>query len=453
MNEPAEKPSSDYILDISREYSIYVCESRAIPKVADGLKDSQRKALWLIRNQAEKLKTTALVGQMLGSNLYYHGDASAASAISMLAAPYVNNVPLLDGIGAFGTRVAPVEGIGAPRYTYVKRGKALTELVLTDLDIVPLKENYDGSAFEPVHFLPLIPLVLLNGVSGIAVGWSTEILRRKYEDLVQACIDVLDGKKLKRLAPHYERYDLSVKHLEDNSWELSGKVEILDTSTVRVVELPPDLSLSKFKERLNGFEDNGSINTYVDSSTKQIDILVKFPRGTLKGWSEEKIIDFLKLKQRKTERIVVIDWNGKSIRQYEKAEDVIRAFVDWRLGWFVTRYEHKKKVDSHSLNFWRALKACFDDKLPARLSSKKNRKEIEEDIKGITANIPIDDSQLDRIVSLPSYRWAIDAYEDVLANIKRLEDNIAEYNRILADENVRREIYRSELVELSKMKF
>ena len=121
--------ASDYILDTSREYSIYVCENRAIPKVADGLKDAQRKALWLMRNKNEKIKTVALAGQMISENLYLHGDQSAAGSISMLAAPYVNNVPLLDGIGSFGTRVAPVEGIGAPRYTYVKRGKAAQELM------------------------------------------------------------------------------------------------------------------------------------------------------------------------------------------------------------------------------------------------------------------------------------------------------------------------------------
>jgi len=168
--------TSDYIKDTSRDYSIYVCEQRAIPNVSDGLKDSQRKALWTIRNKSEKIKTISLAGEMISGGLYLAGDTSAAMAISMLAAPYVNNVTLLDGIGAFGTRVAPVEGIGAPRYTYVKKNKSSDMLLYKDLDIVPVKDNYDGSTKQPEHFLPLIPLVLLNGVSGIAVGWSTDIL-------------------------------------------------------------------------------------------------------------------------------------------------------------------------------------------------------------------------------------------------------------------------------------
>lgn len=445
--------SSDYIKDTSREYSIYVCENRAIPKVADGLKDAQRKALWLIRNKSEKVKTVSLAGEMIQSGLYLHGDASAAGAVSMLAAPFVNNIPLLTGVGAFGTRTAPVEGIGAPRYTYVRRGSVLQNLMLTDLDIVPLKDNYDGSVQEPVHFLPLIPTVLLNGVSGIAVGWSTEILRRSFRDIVEATLASLDGKEFKRLAPHYERYNIDVNHLEENSWEFSGRVSVVDSSTLHVTELPPDLSLAKFKERLNTLEDDGKINSYVDSSTKTIDIKIKMARGSVAKWDETKAVDFLKLKQKKSERIVVVDWNGSAIKQYASAEEVVRSFVDWRLKWFTTRYEYMQAQDEFALNYWLAVKACFDKKLPAKLSTMASKSAITDEVKKITTGIVLEQNQLERIVGLPTYRWAQDAYADVLDHIKRLSDNIAEYKTILADPKRLKAIYRKELVELSKLKF
>lgn len=445
--------SSTYIKDTSREYSIYVCENRAIPKVADGLKDAQRKALWLIRNKGEKIKTVSLAGEMISSGLYLHGDASAAGSISMLAAPFCNNVPLLHGIGTFGTRTAPVDGIGAPRYTYVKRGSALTYLMLPDLDIVPLKENYDGSTLEPIHFLPLIPTVLLNGVSGIAVGWSTEILRRRFSDLVKVSIDALDGKPVSQLVPHFERFDIKVDHIESNSWEMSGRAKVIDTSTIHVTELPPDLTLAKFKERLNSLEDDGKINSYVDRSTKTIDITVKFQRGTVAGWDEAKAIEFLKLKQKKSERIVVVDWNGTAIKQYDSAEEVVKSFVEWRLGWYTVRYEYMRAEDSYSLNFWRAVKACFDAKLPAKLPTLANKQAIIDEVTSITKGIPLEQAQSDRIVSLPSFRWAKDAYQDVLDHIKRLEDNIDDYTKTLADPKKLKAIYRKELVELSKQNF
>lgn len=444
--------SSNYILDTSREYSIYVCEHRAIPKVADGLKDAQRKALWLMRSKTEKIKTVALAGQMISENLYLHGDQSAAGAISMLAAPYVNNVPLLEGIGSFGTRVAPVDGIGAPRYTYVKRGKAALELMFIDMDIVPVRENYDGSTIEPQHFLPLIPTVLLNGVSGIAVGWSTEILPRSFKSLVQATIDILDGKKIKRISPSYELYNIGVKHLEDNSWEFTGKLEILDTSTIKITELPPDLTLEKFKERLNSFEDEGKISTYTDRSTDTIDITIKMGRGGVKGWTPSRAIDYFKLKQKKSERIVVIDWNGTSIRQYESAEQLIEDFVEWRLDWYKTRYEYKVEKDDYELGFWKGVKACFDDKLPARLSGIKDRASLDAEVNKITMDLGLDDTRIDRIVNLPAHRWVKDGYQTVLDKIKELQANIKNYKEILKSPEKRKEIYKEELENLKKAK-
>ena len=179
--------SSDYILQTSREYALYVCSNRAIPAVSDGLKHGQRMALWILRNRAEKIKTFALAGLLGFEKLHLHGEKSATDAISLLAAPFKNNVCLIEGLGQFGSRIAPDgDGIGAPRYTEVRRSKAAEAFLYKDLDLVPLEDNYDGSNKQPLHFLPLIPIVLLNGVSGTAVGWSTDILPRSFKSLVEA---------------------------------------------------------------------------------------------------------------------------------------------------------------------------------------------------------------------------------------------------------------------------
>ncbi|NJO64142.1 MAG: hypothetical protein HC836_40000 [Richelia sp. RM2_1_2] len=444
------KPSSEYILDISKEYSIYVCSQRAIASICDGLKDVQRKSIWLLRNKSDKIKTISLAGELISSGIYVHGDASASGAISMLAAPYANNVPLLDGIGTFGTRVAPNE-YAAPRYTYVKKSKTVEKFLLNDLEIVPLKDNYDGSVKEPVHFLPLIPTILLNGVSGIAVGWSTEILPRTFKDLVQATLDALDGKTLKKLKPSYSYLTVDVVHIEGNTWEFSGKASVVDSSTIGITELPPAMALEHIKARLDKMEEDGAINSYVDRSTETIDIKVKLARGSVKGWTAAQCVDFLKLRSKKTERIVVIDWNGTSIRQYETAEEVVQAFVEWRLGWYKIRYEKLLADDEYEIQYWRAVKLCFDNDLPKGLGKIKDKQAIEDKVKNITKTLDIDVKQLDKIVSLPTYRWAQDYYLVVLEKIKELEENIALYTAVLADESLRRAIYRDELVELRKL--
>lgn len=442
--------TSQHIKDISKEYSIYVCENRAVPRVTDGLKDSQRKMLWLLRNRSDKIKTISLSGLSISENLYLHGDASASDAISRLAAPYCNNIPLIQGIGSFGTRVAPVDGIGAPRYTYIKKSQATEKLIYPDLDIVPLKENYDGSTMEPVTFLPIIPTVLLNGVSGIAVGWSTDILPRKFEDIVDATIQALDGKKIKKITPNYTYLKCGVSHIEDNSWMFTGRCEIVDSSTIHVTELPPDVTLEKFKDKLNTMEDEGKISTYIDRSTKEISITVKMPRGSIKGWTETQALEFLKLSQKKTERIVVIGWNGHSITQYDSAEKVVEDFVAWRLKWYSTRYNKLIEDDSYELKFWKGVKACFDGKLPSKLPKKQNKKEIEEEVETLTSKIGLDKKQVDKITSLPSYKWAIDEYKNVESKIALLEKQIDENQSIISNEKKLKDVYKQELMDLRK---
>ena len=446
----AYQDTTTFIKETSRDYSIYVCQSRGIPSVSDGLKDSQRKALDVIKPGTDKIKTISLAGQMISSNRYLHGDAAACDTISLMAAPYCNNIPLLSGIGAFGTRIGPTDW-GAPRYTYIKKNAYTEALIYHDYDIIPLKENYDGSVMEPRHFLPLIPLVLLNGVSGIAVGWSTEILPRAFSDIIDATIAAIDNKtKIPQTLPTYEYLNCKVTDLGNNAYEFTGKVT-LDGSTIIVTELPPDLSLEKFKLRLNKLEEEEQIQTYIDRSTKQIRIEVRFKRGTIADWDEPKAIEFLKLRSKTTERFVVLDWSGNNIKQYENAETLIREFVDWRLGFYKVRYDKLIADTQHKLNWNLALKACYDNGLPTFLGKAANRAEIVEKISTITAKIPLDDSQQDRIASLPSYRWANDAYDEVVAQITEVTKTLAEYCDIASNPNKMRAIYRSEVVALKKL--
>lgn len=441
--------TTDYIKSTSRDYSIYVCQTRGIPSVCDGLKDAQRKALFVIKPKTDKIKTISLAGEMISQNVYLHGDASAAETLSLMAALYCNNVPLLHGIGAFGTKIGPTDW-GAPRYTYLKRNAHTDALVFTDYDIVPLKENYDGSVLEPKNYLPLIPMVLLNGVSGIAVGWSTDILPRSLDDLIDATIAAIDGKTPKTLAPKYDYLDCNVRNIAGNAWEFTGRARI-DGSTVWIEELPPNLSLEKFKERLNAMEDEDKIQTYVDRSTKTIKIEIRFKRGTIVDWTEDTAIDFFKLRSRSTERIVVLDWNGNSVRQFENAELLVAEFVQWRLGWYKTRFEKMIADLTYQLNWNSALKACIDGKLPEYLPKAADKTAVLDKVKLICKTITVDDDQMDRIASLPSYRWAKDAYAEITAKIADLTTKIAEHQAVLADPKKQKEIYRREVMALKKL--
>jgi DNA gyrase/topoisomerase IV subunit A len=266
--------------------------------------------------------------------------------------------------------------------------------------------------------------------------------------LVDATLKALDGKKIKQIPVSYDYLDIGVKYLGDNSWEFSGKVDIIDTSTVCITELPPDLSLKKFKDFLVTLEDGDLVNDWTDRSTKSINIEVKFKRGSIKDWTEETAIDFFKLTKRKKENIVVIDWSGEAIRQYDNAEDLVVDFVKWRFDWYIERYRKLLADTQNDLNFWEAVKLCFDKKLPSKLTSMADRKELSAEIATITQKVGLNDSQIERIVNFASYRWTQESYQNCLDNIEELKNKKREYNDLLKHPEKIKQIFRDEVSTL-----
>lgn len=442
-----------YLKSTSREFSLYVNDSRAIPFVGDGLKHVQRVALWVMRNESDKVKVVGLVGRLADMGLYVHGDVACADAISLLAAPYCNNTMLLHGDGQFGSRTAIKDGIGSPRYVSVKRSPAAQAFLYPDTDIVPLENNYDDSNKQPIHFLPLIPTVLLNGISGIGVGYSTEILPRKLSDLITATQKALKGQKVARLVPHYERYDVTVKETaKDNQWEITGKVAISDTSTVKITELPPGMSLENFRERLIELEETDQIVRFVDNSAESISIAVTFKRGSIASWKEKDAVAFFKLFEKTTERIVVRDWTGNKIVQYQDAETLVGDFVKWRLQWYTIRYKKMVADTKYELTYWEVLRALFKDGFTKRLGTFANRVGVETDVTKVAnkAKILFEQKQMDRVVTLPTYRWTTEFEAEVKTKIANLEADISDYSTILASPDLLRGVYAAELDALKK---
>lgn len=441
--------SSTYLESISHEYAMYVLSNRAIPSMTDGLKLSQRIALYLIQNKASEVKTISLAGEMISSKLYVHGDKSAADTISFLAAPYLNNIPLIQGEGQFGTRVAPVDGIGAPRYTDVKRSKFAEQHLYLDLDILPMVENYDGSKHMPATFLPLLPLVLLNGVKGIATGWSTLILPRRLSDLKKAVQEVLKHGKVKtKLLPHFEKFDVGIfqDHRNKNRYTVRGKLNIKNTSTVEITELPPDLSLDSFKEHLIKLEEEGRIKDFTDNTTDRINIEVKMSRSALANQTEDSLIELFKIRSYYTENIVVLAPDGSGVRRYDDVNDLVVDFVNWRLGWYLTRYEHKLRQEEEKCLFWRTFVACFPD-VSKKIAGFQSKNHLMKAVWGAAQKQKIETRQdiVDRIVSLPVYRWTEEGRDEAIKALKESEGLMKEYRAIIASEDDRTKIYMEEV--------
>ncbi|MFZ9244151.1 MAG: DNA topoisomerase IV subunit A [Burkholderiaceae bacterium] len=181
------------------DYAVSVVKGRALPDLCDGMKPVQRRILFAMDRMslhaaAKPVKSARVVGDVLGK-FHPHGDQSAYDALVRLAQGFTVRYPLIDGQGNFGSRDG--DGAAAMRYTEARLTK-FSELLLSEIDegTVDFGPNYDGSFQEPLRLPARLPVCLLNGASGIAVGMATEIPPHNLKEVAAAAMAVLERPDL-----------------------------------------------------------------------------------------------------------------------------------------------------------------------------------------------------------------------------------------------------------------
>jgi len=181
------------------DYSMYVILDRALPHIADGLKPVQRRIVYAmselgLSNQAKFKKSARTVGDVLGK-FHPHGDTACYEAMVHMAQPFAYRYPLVDGQGNWGSPDDP-KSFAAMRYTE-SRLAPYTESLLSELGqgTVEWVDNFDGTLQEPSLLPARLPNLLLNGVTGIAVGMSTDIPPHNLNEVASACVHLLDEPK------------------------------------------------------------------------------------------------------------------------------------------------------------------------------------------------------------------------------------------------------------------
>ena len=176
------------------EYAMSVVKGRALPQVEDGQKPVQRRILYTMKrlgldHQSRHVKSARVVGDVIGK-LHPHGDSSVYEAAVRMAQDFTLRYPLVDGQGNFGSRDG--DNAAAMRYTEVRLTR-LADLLLSEIDqgTVDYTPNYDGAFEEPTLLPARLPVLLLNGASGIAVGMATDIPPHNLREIANACIALI----------------------------------------------------------------------------------------------------------------------------------------------------------------------------------------------------------------------------------------------------------------------
>jgi len=429
------------------DYAKYVVENRAIPSCIDGLKPTQRKVVYVSNNiwkrgNEKPMKLFQLAGRVAAEAYYHHGNSSLESAMIGMAQTFKNSMPLLAGIGQFGSLRSPAAG--APRYISAKLHPNF-RLLYQDFDLLENKIE-EGQKIEPEYFLPIIPTVILNGSSGIAVGFATNILNRNPIDVINACISELTGKRMPKLAPWLDEFSGTFERDPNNpkTWKIKGLYEVINTTTVKITEIPPNFTYEKYEDHLNSLMEKRIITSYDDNSSDKIEYVLKFHRAILKEYVSKNRLDaLLKLNTQETENLTTIDETGK-LRIFDKVEDIVKYFVQIRLGWYekrksymISRLEKEAMVLSNKARF---IKDIIDGKLKVNNVPKKNivlylQKASYDEV----------DGSYNYLLNMPIYSLTKERFDEL---IKQVEEKKAELEIIKKTES--KDMYLTDLETLKK---
>ena len=305
---------TDQINQKYREYALYVLQSRGIPNFYDSLTPVQRIVLENSPNSFNK--TIGLVGEVIRTGLYHHGDSSLSGAISKLARPFGCSYSILDGDGFFGSPVNPSPS--APRYTSVKINQTIKEIVQKHSD---LNEKNEEGGHDWLHLE--IPIGLLTHVVGIAVGYRSSVLPRKMEDIAE----YLEGKN-KLLKPHFKDFNGKIYKFgqEENIWLIESGFEINQTKrTVRIFDLPPVMRYDSFMVKiLSKMQSSGFEFRIQNNSQSKCDVLITLPKLQPKEFKDA--VDFIKKQTQIVVKEDVVFIKDGAVAQFDSVKEYLDSF-------------------------------------------------------------------------------------------------------------------------------
>lgn len=335
------------------QYASYVIRDRAIPNLEDGLKPVQRRILWALHrgDDGRFTKVANVVGDTM--KFHPHGDASIGDALVVLA----NKRYLIEGQGNFGN-VFTGDPAAAPRYIECR----LTELARTELfndDITQFVPNYDGKQKEPVVFPSKLPLTLMLGAEGIAVGMSCRILPHNFPELLEAQIAILKKLPFRCLPDFPTGGQMDARDYQDGkgSVKVRAKVKEKDESTVVIKELPPGTTTESLTASIEDAVAKGklkvkSINDYTSES---VEIEIKAPAGVSAQQLTDALFAFTNCEVTISSRITVIKEN----RPVElTVSEVLRENTDQLVRVLKQELELKQQKLENELHF-RTLERIF----------------------------------------------------------------------------------------------
>lgn len=348
---------------------------RSIPHLMDGLKPCQRKTLWTMMklNLTQKTKCATIAGQVIQKAAYHHGETSLHDAIRGMANNFTgsNNLNLLYPAGSFGTRLE--NGKDSAQSRYVNTYVCPYTFHLFDAHDLPIlkSQTSDGHEIEPQYFAPMLPMILINGASGIGTGFSTNVPCYNPKDLMRCIVHMLQDKpeeELPELVPWYRGFTGTIEEDEKIKGQFicKGKVTKLSDTQYHITEIPIDTWITPYKDYL---KTHPLVSTILKdkSNESQIDVKIVVNAKGRAELTSKNMFRLLGLTSKiHTSNMVLFGVEGK-LRRYDTPVEILKEYVKHRLELFEPnkqyRLRHIGEQKELALEKYRFIHMVIEDQL------------------------------------------------------------------------------------------
>lgn len=422
VDQPLHRRVDDSFL----QYASYVIRDRAIPHLADGLKPVQRRILWALHriDDGRFTKVANVVGDTM--KFHPHGDASISDALVVVA----NKRYLIEGQGNYGN-IYTGDPAAASRYIECR----LTELAKTELfndEITDTVPSYDGRNQEPITLPSKLPLTLMLGTEGIAVGLSSRILPHNFPELLEAQIAILKKQPFKILPDFQTGGLMDARDYRDGlgTIKVRAKIKIKDESTIVIREIPPttttDLLIGSIEDAVR--KGKLKVKSINDFTSEDVEIEIRCPQGVEPDQLVDALYAFTDCEVSISSRIIVIRDN----RPVEMtASDVLRANTDQLLVILKRELDLKEHKLQEELHFRTLERIFIEERIYKKIEQCKTNEAVVaavyEGFKPFQKEIvrPITDPDIERLLQIRIRRISL---FDINKHREEMEQVKAELN-------------------------
>lgn len=335
INEDAGKVDPKTITEFVDNELILFSEAdnaRSLPSICDGFKESQRKVMFSAfkRNLTKEIRVAQLAGYVSEHAAYHHGEASLNGTIVGLAQdfPGSNNLPLLVPAGQFGSRLAGGSDAASARYIHTHLQRYARDIFIKEDDELLPAQNDDGTPIEPEYYAPIIPMVLVNGSTGIGTGYSC---CWPQHDPVQL-IDYLLNQN-ETLRPSFKGYSGTINYDDNYNVISTGRWHRKNSNTIVITELPAGVWTQKYSDWLQHPKQQTWISKVLKDESTPSSVHFEIQANNLNDVDVEKKFNL-------TKKLNIIltgfDTTGK-IKTYTNIKEVLSEWMTWRLELYEKR--------------------------------------------------------------------------------------------------------------------